>query len=392
MKRIVPKRTRFLLLFICGIGLPSLLLGYLAFRGVKNDQALIEKERVEEQRRLANRAVQALDQGLLTVEQAFQRALNEISAEAPFNLVLTLRAFKEGHPLVEEVFAFDIPTSIGFPCAPLLYQGQAGPSRTGANLLGREAVLAPDKGGAARVPGQEPRPGLVPLQSGSEGGPRYSNRSRSLDQDSPDPEKSGRLSSALETFRTISTDFDRVRSGTGPPLGLAARLETGALARDLDENEEALDVLFSLFDEMLNGRWELTKGEFEFAVQRTKELIEAVLSQGTADIDLPSSQEKYNALESRERAERLRTERYQLFQDEAHRVLGQQSSESNEGPSRRKMRFSLRPDRRHSWSASSLRSVLRPETSGPGGSSWMPASSGRRSSWTGCGLSSQATI
>jgi signal transduction histidine kinase len=153
--------------------------------------------------------------------------------------------------------------------------------------------------------------------------------------------KSGRLSSALETFRTISTDFDRVRSGTGPPLGLAARLETGALARDLEENEEALDVLFSLFDEMLNGRWELTKGEFEFAVQRTKELIEAVLSQGTADIDLPSSQEKYNALESRERAERLRTERYQLFQDEAHRVLGQQSSESNEGPSRRKMRFSL---------------------------------------------------
>ncbi len=42
MKLTLPKRTKIILLFLLGIGLPSLILGYLAFRGVQNDQALTE--------------------------------------------------------------------------------------------------------------------------------------------------------------------------------------------------------------------------------------------------------------------------------------------------------------------------------------------------------------
>ncbi|MDP2914077.1 MAG: hypothetical protein Q8O91_01335, partial [Candidatus Aminicenantes bacterium] len=40
------KRKRIIILFFMGIVLPSLLLGYLAFRGVKNDRALVEKNRL----------------------------------------------------------------------------------------------------------------------------------------------------------------------------------------------------------------------------------------------------------------------------------------------------------------------------------------------------------
>ena len=38
------RRRKILLHFFLGIGLPSLLLGYLAFRGIQNDIALLEKE------------------------------------------------------------------------------------------------------------------------------------------------------------------------------------------------------------------------------------------------------------------------------------------------------------------------------------------------------------
>ena len=41
-------RRRIILLFVLGIGLPSSLLGYLALRGIRNDQALLEQERREE--------------------------------------------------------------------------------------------------------------------------------------------------------------------------------------------------------------------------------------------------------------------------------------------------------------------------------------------------------
>ena len=40
-------RRRTILLFVLGIALPSTLLGYLAFRGIRNDQALLERERRE---------------------------------------------------------------------------------------------------------------------------------------------------------------------------------------------------------------------------------------------------------------------------------------------------------------------------------------------------------
>jgi len=62
------KRRRIVLLFGFGIVLPSVLLGYLAFRGVQNDRALVEKERAEETRRTADRVVAALT-GLALLER-----------------------------------------------------------------------------------------------------------------------------------------------------------------------------------------------------------------------------------------------------------------------------------------------------------------------------------
>ena len=48
MKRLKQKQFRILFLFILGVGVPSLLLGYLAFRGIRNDQALLEREKRED--------------------------------------------------------------------------------------------------------------------------------------------------------------------------------------------------------------------------------------------------------------------------------------------------------------------------------------------------------
>jgi hypothetical protein len=52
MKRSIQKRKRIFLLFFLGIGIPSVLLGYLAFRGIQNDQALIEKTKRNEYQKL----------------------------------------------------------------------------------------------------------------------------------------------------------------------------------------------------------------------------------------------------------------------------------------------------------------------------------------------------
>ena len=72
------QRRRIVLLFGFGIVLPSLLLGYLAFRGIQNDRALVEKERLEATRRAADQVVRAVDAGITSVEAALSRRGREI--------------------------------------------------------------------------------------------------------------------------------------------------------------------------------------------------------------------------------------------------------------------------------------------------------------------------
>jgi hypothetical protein len=65
------KRKRIPLLFLIGIGIPCLLLGYLAFRGIQNDQALLEKERMNEHRKILDLINRSVEENILKVEQSF---------------------------------------------------------------------------------------------------------------------------------------------------------------------------------------------------------------------------------------------------------------------------------------------------------------------------------
>ena len=67
------QRRRIVLLFGLGIVLPSVLLGYLAFRGIQNDRALVEKERAEAIRRTAERALAEVDDRIADAESAFSK-------------------------------------------------------------------------------------------------------------------------------------------------------------------------------------------------------------------------------------------------------------------------------------------------------------------------------
>ena len=96
-------RRRTILLFALGIALPSSLLGYLAFRGIRNDQALLERERREDLRRIASVTVDAHDSGLVAVGRALDSAL----AKAQSAGVAPLPSLSEliiRHPLIEAVF------------------------------------------------------------------------------------------------------------------------------------------------------------------------------------------------------------------------------------------------------------------------------------------------
>ena len=88
------KRKRIFILFFMGIVLPSLLLGYLAFRGVKNDQALVEKNRLDDQRRNAESVIRTVGAFVSAMEQDFLKALTDRPRTSPDALFPSLEKLK----------------------------------------------------------------------------------------------------------------------------------------------------------------------------------------------------------------------------------------------------------------------------------------------------------
>ncbi|MCX6576397.1 MAG: hypothetical protein NTV82_08415, partial [Candidatus Aminicenantes bacterium] len=115
------QRRRIVLLFMAGIVLPSLLLGYLAFRGIQNDRALLEKERLGETRRTADLVIRAVDDEISVAEEALSKMVADHSGTPPPGLAAALEKLAAASPLVEQVFYLQDFKAIHFPIARFLF-------------------------------------------------------------------------------------------------------------------------------------------------------------------------------------------------------------------------------------------------------------------------------
>jgi len=109
------------LLFSLGIGIPCLLLGYLAFRGIRNDQALLEKERLNEHRKILELVNKSVEENISKAEQAFLYFITENKEVNQSNLLRSMVSLKNQNPLVEEVFFSEDSGEIHLPIAKLLF-------------------------------------------------------------------------------------------------------------------------------------------------------------------------------------------------------------------------------------------------------------------------------
>jgi hypothetical protein len=115
------QRRRIVLLFGAGIVLPSLLLGYLAFRGIQNDRALLEKERLEETRKAAEGVLKAVDEKMTAVEIALSKIVADRPVLPSAETAAALERLAAASPLVEQVFSLRDLRDVHFPVATLLY-------------------------------------------------------------------------------------------------------------------------------------------------------------------------------------------------------------------------------------------------------------------------------
>ena len=248
------KRRRIVLLFGFGIVLPSLLLGYLAFRGIQNDRALVEKERLEDARRAADRGTRAVDDAITSAEEALEKQT-------------------AGNPLIEQVFYLKDFKEVHLPHAKLLYvadgRREAGSSPPAG--LGNPAEIQ----AAQRLEFQQkdyPR-ALAAYRQALKRVNDLHLEGLVLNGIARVQKKSGLLKEAVSTYEEIVRGHSETIIPGGMPLGPSATLEICVLSRELGDLTKALQTSLGLYKSLLGREWTLERAEFDFFAERAKTLI-----------------------------------------------------------------------------------------------------------------------
>jgi signal transduction histidine kinase/tetratricopeptide (TPR) repeat protein len=351
------KRRRIVLLFGLGIVLPSLLLGYLAFRGVQNDRALVEKERLEDTRRAADRVTRAVDDAITSAEEALAKAVADQPEKPSVESASALKKLAAGNPLVEQFFYLKDFKEVHLPLAKLLYvadgRREAGSSPPAA--LSNSAKIQ----AAERLEFQQKDfPGAL---AGYRQAIKNANDPRLeglvLNAIARVQRKSGLLKEAVSTYEDIVRGHGGIIIPGGMPLGPSASLEISSIARELGDLVKSLQTSFGLYKSLLGREWTLERAEFDFFVQRAKTLIEEVLAGQPPGIDDAACQSELRTLEAEEAEQRIRTERMIAFEGGAAPALEAKLRGGTAEPNRSFARVSL-DIRNHSYLASIARPTV----------------------------------
>ena len=335
------KRQRIILLFVLGIVLPSLLLGYLAFRGIQNDRALLEQARLDDHRRIAERVVSLVDEKITTVEQAFSATVTDSQKALPRELTTRLENLIDKYPLVEQVFFSQDSETIRFPVAELLFvpNGQ----RPSKSPPARPLSVAPMIHFAQRLEFQQQNfsQALISYQQAIEQATDDDIKGELLNAVARVQKKSALFKDAISTYKKIADDFGRVVISDGIPLGLAARMELGSLFSTTGDDSSSLNTFIDLYKSLINREWTLQKAQFEFFTRRVKDSLSEIFSNPPSGLQLQSYQSAFQNLGEEERERRDYTERVLAFQENAASGLEAKISGTMTEPGDSAMRLNL---------------------------------------------------
>jgi signal transduction histidine kinase/tetratricopeptide (TPR) repeat protein len=309
------KRKRVFFLFFAGIGLPSLFLAYLAFRGIQNDRALVEKSRLDEHRRIAGLIIREVDENISKAEQTLLDTISNRRGDAQSALIPSLESFKQRHSLVEEVFLLEDLKRIHYPSAKLLFLPDGGINLISARDRSPSLAGMIEVGEQLEFQQKEYRKALAAYQQAFDRASDPQMKGKLLNAMARVQKKSELFQDALRSYEIVARDYSGVRVGDGVPLGLAARFELGSLFIALQDSSSSLEIFVELYKSLIKAEWPLEKAQYEFFAQNVKNSIDEVFSRAPLDSRLQSYKNVFQTLTEEEKKQRKRTERLLSFQE-----------------------------------------------------------------------------
>jgi len=297
------KNLKIVFAFFLGIGLPSLLLGYLAWRGIRNDRALTEKDRLNRCETMAVRVQQRVDDQCRILAELLD---GRVSRDAVLDPFLTGELRSE-HPLIEAVFTLDSGGRIRFPGERLLYNTWGHSPEPDPMSLDGSASLLQEGEAYEFIHKQYERAEDCYRRAAGEAG-AAEIKARILCALSRVQRKNGQDRDALNTCRELVSRFGEISLLDGLPARAVAALEMGSIYCRIGEFQKSFDSLARLYGVILSGEMNLRKPALDWLLQEVGIRIRGTASragrQGSAYLD-SLSQWKIREVLERERCSKL---------------------------------------------------------------------------------------
>ena len=314
-------RRRILLLFSLGIAAPSFLLGYLALRGIQNDQALVEQERRNEHRLIAARIGESLDERIGLIEGSLDRVTEGLRDLDLDDALEPLDDLRIREPAIQGVFFLLGDGSVRIVSPRPLFSDPAGgvSSTTDPHLSGVPSDLEPGR--------------ALELRDGNYGGaltayravfsaasdPRL--RGEALSAIARVQAKSGSLGEAVDSYRSLLRDFGSLRMVGGMPFGIVARLELASSLFAVSDTLAAAQTWVDLYRGLLRAEWPLTPAEFDFFTGSVRASVEEGLPGHVTSGALAAYRDTLLALAEEEAASRSVTGEHLAFEQQVSQML-----------------------------------------------------------------------
>jgi len=310
------KRRKLPLLFLLGVGVPSLALSLLAFRGIQNELALLEQRRLDQHRALAGLISDTLAIRIDGTERAFAPIVSGQTNPLSLPLIRSLESLKAQHPLIEAAFLLDESGGVRLPAAEFLFRADG-------------AVQSPGPSAWSGLAAEHMRSGQQQEFQANRYGEALTNYQRAFDAVSDSvlkgeallaitrvQRKAGRPGEALRACGRLLHGFDATLTSEGMPLGAIAFLEQGGLLLTTGDSIAALRSGVEFHNHLVDGQWELEKAQYDFLADQAASFVQEL----SAALTGPAADSLSHAFEASRMAEAERREEAQrilLFQETA---------------------------------------------------------------------------
>jgi len=300
-------RRRTVVLFALGIVVPSSLLAYLAFRGIRNDQALLERERRQDLARVLDDVIDAHDATLSGLGRALDSSLALAAPER------AIARFVEHTGLVDAAFRVTADDRIDPLLAPnLMYRAEPGAS---ADMPASDAAL--DRVRRREFAGADAASVLAMYRDILATAPRADVRADALNGAARLQRQLGHWNAALDAYRRLGSEFGDVLTAGGIPFRLMAQLELGSTEHQAGDASSAGRTLLSLFAALLRGDGALSRAQHAFFMRECRERAASVVADITEASTRRLLSDSLEVLARMAEITRQRTERLLLFERSA---------------------------------------------------------------------------